>query len=250
MKSKRPAFLTVFRTKNKKARIINYVLLAILGIYAGIIVFPGFLFGHSVKYKNFNIQSTQPVDDSILRLLDETETKLSMSEIFDSTLTHDIYFCNSFKLYTLLAPLSRRAFACNYPLFNNIFIAQTDLKENKAYKNNPDDNYTREISALLAHEITHTFIENRIGFWKFRTLSPWKNEGYSEYVGLGKRNFSEEDQEFLMDQEDRQKPGDYYKKYYMAVNHLMRFEQMNFEGLMATERSLDEVLNTITNKPE
>ena len=245
MKNNASSFLRLFRTKSRKARIVNYVLVAFLVIYAGLVVFPGFLFGHTLKYKNFHIQSSQPIDETMHRVLDDTYMKLSLSEIYDSTVTHDIYLCNSFSLYTLLAPLSRKAFACNYPLFNNIFIAKVDLQKNEAYKNDPDDSYTREISALIAHEITHTFIEKRIGFWKFRTLSPWKNEGYSEFVGLGKRNLSEDDHEFLNDHDKKQKPGERYKSYYLAVNQLMGVEQMDFESLIVTERKLDEVLSTI-----
>jgi hypothetical protein len=198
-----------------------------------------------LKYKNFHIQSTEPIDNKIISILDEAEAKLSLSEIYDSTLQHDIYLCNNFGLYTLLAPLSRRAFACNYPLFNNIFVAEIDLPKNEAYKNNPNDSYSREISSLIAHEISHTFIEKRLGFWKFRTLSPWKNEGYSEYVGLGRRELSDEDKEFIGIHQNNKKPGIDYHKYYIAANYLVGFKQLSFDELMATDKSLADVLEEI-----
>jgi len=234
-----------FRIKNKKVKIANYAISGLLVIYLGLRIYPNFLFGHSFKYKNFNVYSTQPLGDSIQTVLDETEIKLSSSEIYDKGLTHNIYLCNNYTLYTFLAPFSRKAFACNYPVINNIFIANCDIDKNEAYKNNAKDQYIRQLSALITHEMTHTFIEQKIGFWKFRTLSSWKNEGYCDYVGYGQADNLKEGQKFLLISKNDKKPGTEYRKYYIAVNYLMTVKNMTFDNLLSTDQSFEEVLNKV-----
>ncbi|MFN7911077.1 MAG: hypothetical protein ACK5QC_04585 [Bacteroidota bacterium] len=235
----------LFRIKNKKLRIANYVALGLLVIYLGLIIYPNFLFGHSFKYKRFNVYSTQLLGDSIQRVLDEAEIKLSVSEIYDKDLTHNIYLCNNYTLYTFLAPFSRKAFACNYPFINNIFIANCDIDKNEAYKNDKKDKYTRQLSVLISHETTHTLIEKKIGFWKFRTLSNWKNEGYCDYVAYGQTDNLKEGQEFLIKNKNNKKPGTDYRKYYIAVNYLMITKKMTFDNILSTELSFEDVLKKV-----
>jgi hypothetical protein len=238
----------IFSIKNKKVRIANYATSCLLIIYFGLIIYPNFLFGHSLKYKNFNVYSTQPLGDSTESVLDKVELKLSVSEIYDQNQTHNIYLCNNYTLYTFLAPLSRKAFACNYPLINNIFIANSDIEKNETFKNDEMDKYTRQLSALISHEATHTLIENKIGFWKFKNLSSWKNEGYCDYVAYGQTDDWKEGMEFLIKNKNDVKPGTDYRKYYIAVNYLMTIKKMTFDNILSTDLTFEEVLNKVELK--
>ena len=76
MKEQIKKLINFFRIKNKKLRIANYVILVFCVIYFLIIVYPNFLFDYTFKYKKFNIYSTQPIGDSIKKVLDEAELKL------------------------------------------------------------------------------------------------------------------------------------------------------------------------------
>ena len=231
--------------RTKKAKIINYTIYGLLAIYLTLIIYPNFLFGHSLKYKIFNIYSTQPLPHNIQTILDEAELKLSVSEIFDKGLSHNIYLCNNYTLYTFLAPFSRRAFACNYPFINNIFIANGNIDKNEASKNNDHDKYSRQLSSLISHETTHTLIEKKIGFWKFKSLSSWKNEGYCDYVGYGQTNNLKEGREFLIKNKNDKNPGAEYRKYYIAVNYLMAIRKMSFDNLISTNLLFKSVLDEV-----
>jgi hypothetical protein len=46
------------------------------------------------------------------------------------------------------------------------------------------DGRTAELAEILAHEATHTFVQERVGFLRAFRLPFWKKEGYAEYVGL------------------------------------------------------------------
>lgn len=234
-----------FRIKNNKVRIINYLISGLSLIYLGILIYPYFLFEHTLKYKTFNIHSTQPISANIQKILDEAELKLSVSEINDKGLTHNIFLCNNLSLFTFLAPFSRLAFACNYPIINNIFVANCNIDKNEAYKYDDKDPYIRQLDALISHETTHTLIEKKIGLWKSRKLEGWKNEGYCDFIGNGKTFNLREEQEFLKINKTNNKPGTIYHKYYIAVNYLMHTEKMFFENMIKTDLSFEAVLKKV-----
>lgn len=232
--------------RTKKAKIINYSLAGVLTIYIILIAFPNFLFGYSLKSQNFNVYSTKPLQYiQLLTILEQARGNLSVSEIYDSTITHDIYLCNDYTLYAFLAPLSRHAFACNYPLINNIFVAKIDLNKNEAYINQNEGQSTRKLHELIAHETTHTLIEKQIGFWKYRTMPVWKNEGYAEYIGYNRLKAWMEAREYLALNRKEDHPEALYRKYHYAVTYLKEVEKMSFDEIITTDFSFEEVLNKI-----
>ena len=235
----------LFRIKNKKVKIANYIITGLLIFYIGLIIYPNFLFGHSIKYKNFRIFSTNSLDNNIYALLDKAESNLFTSTINDTTITHNIYLCNSYSRYAFFAPLSRTAFGCNYAVINNIFISNCNVKKNEAYKNDGEDNYVRQLSQTIAHEITHTLAEKKLGLWKFETLKNWKNEGYCETISYNDILDIATLKDFLESNKNNDGHRIHYKKCYFAVAYLMQIEKMKFEDIIATTLTLDEVLNKI-----
>ena len=231
--------------KGRKLRNVNYVVSGLFVIYIGLIIYPNFLFGYSFRYQNLNVYSTHPLSNNILAVLREAETKLLSSEIYSRDKVHPIYLCNNYGLYTFFAPFSRKAFACNYPFSGRIFIASCDVDKNEAYKNDENDQYTRPLSTLISHEVSHTSIRERIGFWKYKMLNSWKNEGYCDYVGYGGSGDMNEAKAFLIKSKDDHKPGTEYRKYYFAVNYLVTREKMTFDQIISSDLSLEAVLNKV-----
>lgn len=236
--------------RTRKSKIVNYSILGLFALYLTLIAYPNVLFGHTLKYKHFNVHSTKALDDNIQAILDEAEKNLSASELYDRNLIQNIYLCDGYTLYSFLAPLSRKAFACNYPLINNIYIANCDIVKNQAYKNNEQDNYARRLSELIAHETTHSLIENKLGFWKFRFLATWKNEGYAEYIGYNNADALKDAKQFLATHKDDNGGRAIYRKYYYAVAFLKEAEKMTFDEIIASDVTIDQVLNKIEQTTE
>ena len=234
--------------KNKKLRTANYLISGFALIYIGLIIYPNILFGYSVKYKSFHIFSNNPIDYNINKIIDDTETNLSSSEIYEQNITHKVFLCNSYSLYTFFVPFSRRAFACNYPLINNTFIAKSNIAKNESYKNDAKDNYIRKLSETVAHEITHAMTEKKLGLWKYITLENWKNEGYSETIGYNDTLNMAIVKDFLKINKNNDGYRVHYRKCYFAVAYLMQIEKMKFEDIVATKLTLDEVLKKIETK--
>lgn len=236
-----------FRIKNKKLRMANNVLSIVALLYLAIVTYPNLFFEHSFKYKNYTIYATTPIDSNIEAVINETETKLLASEIYDKKMHHDIYICNDEKLYTFFALFARKAFACNMPFSNNIFVANGTISKNEAYKYDSADVYTRPLSHLFAHEITHSFIEKEIGFLSSKILASWKNEGYCEFIGYGKDIGIKEDLDFLKKNANSSMRSDYYKKSHIAVNYLKTVQKITFKNLVDTNLSLDQVMEKVSN---
>ena len=236
--------------RTRKATLVNYLILVLIAVYLTLVAFPNFLFGYTLTYNHYNIHSTKAIGDNIKILVDEAEKHLSASELYDKNFTQDICLCNGYTLYSFLAPLSRTAFACNYPLINIIFIADCNIEKNQAYKNDEQDNYTRRLSELIAHETTHTLIEKKLGFWKYRFLTSWKNEGYCEYIGYNNADALKDAKTFLATHRNDKSGSAMYRKYFYAVIFLKEKEKMTFDDLMESNLTFDQVLNKIEQTTE
>ena len=231
--------------KSKSGKLVNYIGSGLVLAYLGLIIYPNVLFAHSVRYKQFNIHSTQSIGSEIYAILDQANDRLSASEVADKSTRHKIYLCNDYRLFTFLAPFSRTAFACNYAVLGNIFIAKADISLNEAYKNNDADQYTRSLSGLITHESTHSLIRKKIGLLNYSRLSTWKDEGYCDYISHGKLMDMQEAREYLKEHKTDKRPGTDYRRYYLAVNYLLGVKNIRFDDLLATKQSFDEVLRLL-----
>jgi hypothetical protein len=119
------------------------------------------------------------------------------------------------------------------------------VRKNEAYKNEENDSYIRQLSELIAHETTHTLTEKKLGFWKYRTLERWKNEGYSETIGYNEAINLSTVREFLKTNQNNDSHKVLYQKYYFAVAYLMQIEKMKFQDIVATKLTLNGVLDKI-----
>ena len=72
-------------------------------------------------------------------------------------------------------------FAFSVPVTNHVFIASADFTSNVAHRNASDFN-KRALSSVIAHEITHGLIRNRLGLLRGLRLAEWENEGYCDFV--------------------------------------------------------------------
>jgi hypothetical protein len=120
-------FTDLFQIKNKKWKIVEYTVGGILLIYVGLICYPNLLFAHSIKYRNITVCSTKEIDSNIYNILDKAEINISTSGINDTEISYKLYLCNNYSLYLFFAPKSRKAFANNYSIVHNIYIANCDI---------------------------------------------------------------------------------------------------------------------------
>lgn len=151
-------------------------------LYILLVLYPSPLFAHSFEKSNLKIYSTQPIPhNEASKLIDEIQSRVQSSCIFNDSLMVQVYLCNSQTLYALFSPLSKDSFGITSPFTRKIFIAQADLKANTstAFR---EDHRQRSFVGVATHEVGHVMINHYKGILKAFRLPAWINEGYCEYL--------------------------------------------------------------------
>jgi hypothetical protein len=169
-----------------KRRLLRYLLwlsctvVVIVAAYGTLLAFPEPLFTHKYSYKNFVIYSRTPIDDRIRAELDVVSQRLAKSELNDQTIVHRVFVTGSSSWYAFFNGPYRGAMARNYEFHNSIFVPQLDLTSGNIVH---FDGKTAPIASILAHEMTHTLSQRRLGIIRSWRTPSWKKEGYAEYIG-------------------------------------------------------------------
>ncbi len=218
-----------FTKQSKTYKAVRYGLAGIVAIYGLILVFPQVLFAHEVSYKNFNFYSRQPLDASVYKVLDFAEARLEKSPLYDKNLTKRIFVSETFSFYMFLSPRVRGSFANTMPFTGNVTVNKVDIADDSVFRNAETDN-RRSLSAVIAHEVTHTLIENKFGWAKSLNTPSWKKEGYCEYVaGETTIGFAEGARRWKANPADDSKY--LYFKYQQMVRYLLDDEKISVEEL-------------------
>ncbi|HSK72445.1 MAG TPA: hypothetical protein VK892_12150 [Pyrinomonadaceae bacterium] len=230
----------VAKAKSKTYQIFRYSLLTIVGAYFLTICFPQYLFAHEVAHKNFKIYSREPMGENIYKILDDAETRLSKSTIYDAEISRRVFLTNSHGFYTFLSNKAFRSFANSVPLINNILVNKSDTANDLVYLNRPQNN-KRSLSGVIAHEVTHLFIRKKLGNLSGFTLPTWKNEGYCEYIA-GDTTITFEEGVKLWKENPNDDSKYRYFKYHLRIKYLLETEKLTIDDVFNQdfdERDLD-----------
>jgi hypothetical protein len=204
--------------------------------YLFLLFFPQPLFAYSVKYGNFNIHSREPIGPELETVLNDAEVRLRHSPIYDETVGRHIYLTNGYGMYAFLSHKAYASFANSVPFIENVFINKTDIAADRVYMNRAFSN-SRSLSGVIAHEITHLFIQRRFGTLKAISMPIWKKEGYCEYIA-GDSTITLEEGIRRWRENPADDTGYRYIKYHLMVKHLLEKENISVPDLF--ERSFDE----------
>lgn len=216
--------------KSKAYKLLRNLLTATFAAYFSTICFPQYLFAHEVTYKNFKVYSGKPLDQGIYKILDEAETRLSKSTIYDPEISRRVFLTNSHGMYGFLSNKAFRSFANSVPLMNNILVNKSDVEDDLVFLNRPEHN-KRSLSGVIAHEVTHLFIRRKLGTLRAALMPAWKNEGYCEYIaGDSTITFGEG---LKLWKENPNADSNYrYFKYHMMVKYLLETEGLSIEDVL------------------
>jgi hypothetical protein len=200
-----------------------------IAAYATLLAYPEPLFAHTYSYKNFVVYSNDPLDDRVRAQLDVVSQRLAKSELNDPSIVHRVFVAGSPRLYTFLNGPYRGAMGRNYEFHNSIFVPRLDLASGNVVH---FDGTAAPIAAILAHEMTHTLSQKRLGLIKSWQTPSWKKEGYAEYIGNPRTESLIEDLQIL------DSAGDGFavpKRYFEAAilwRYLADIRKMSFGEIM------------------
>lgn len=227
----------------RQKKLLNYVLGGLAILYGTILLFPQVLFSNTLTHKNFKVyyHSEMADIDQLSVILDESLALLNSSDVFDPVKEQKIFLCTSYGEFAFFAPRSRKSFAVNYPITQNIFLAPSDIGKNEIKRNGPENN-TRTLSGVVAHETTHSGLEDKLGLFEYKTLPTWKNEGYCDYVAQ-ESSFDEKlGWTQICDNNDEvDVPSFTYFKYKTYVNYLLEKEIVTLDTFLTEDFDVESV---------
>ena len=233
----------------KTKKIFNWLLGGISFSYFLAIAFPSFLFANKLEYKSFSVHyHSNDINREELRLIiDKSENLLKGTELF-KTIKQDIFICNSFNEFTFFALLSRKSFAVNYPVFQNIFLSKSFASENYILRNGKENN-KRTLSGVIAHETVHSLLENKLGILKYKLLPSWKNEGYCDFIAK-ESSFNEKKglQDICNDKDNSESTSFKYFKYRKITQYLFEERKITLEKFLNDDFELEEINKKLKKK--
>lgn len=170
----------------RKLKLTFKGILTLCLLYIFILIFPQFLFANKLEHKNFIVyyhSSETKNIEQLISVLDKSNSLLRKSQLYDEDHKQKIFICNSYSEFGFFAPTVKKAFAVHYPIIQNAFFTKSSFQDDRIIRNGKIFNQ-RTLSGTIAHETTHSLIENRLGFLKYKKLPTWKNEGYCELIAI------------------------------------------------------------------
>lgn len=234
----------------KTKKIFNWLLGGISLSYFLVLVFPSFLFANKLEYKSFSVHyhSNDINTEELKIVLDKSESLLYNTELFKKVISQDIFICNGYSEFTFFALISRKAFAVNYPIFQNIFISKSSVSQNYILRNGNENN-KRTLSGVIAHETVHSLLENKLGLLKYKLLPSWKNEGYCDFIA-NESSFNEQKglTNICNDEVNSESASFKYFKYRKITQYLFEDRKVSLNKFLDEDFDLDKIYNDLKKK--
>tara|TARA_B110000003_G_scaffold99931_1_gene102128 strand:+ start:283 stop:1014 length:732 start_codon:yes stop_codon:yes gene_type:complete len=234
----------------KTKKILNWLIGGISFSYFLAIVFPSFLFANKLEYKSFSVHyHSNDINTEELKLvLDKSESLLYNTELFKKGISQDIFICNGYSEFTFFALMSRKAFAVNYPIFQNIFISKSSVLQNYILRNGKENN-KRTLSGVIAHETVHSLLENKLGLLKYKLLPSWKNEGYCDFIA-NESSFNEQKglTNICNDEVNSESASFKYFKYRKITQYLFEERKITLEKFLNDDFEMEEINKNLKKK--
>ena len=194
---------------------------------------------HTDKHLRF-FSETQ--NDEYSLISDDIIAKMSKSELFYDDFKGDVVFFNNSWGYSVASKMMK-SFGITYSVFHKSLINRSDPSVNTVFSGSDE----RALVDVVAHELVHQLIYNEFGFIKERFLiSPWKQEGYAEYIA-GSGSFDEiQGLEILCSEDTQPNSGSFsYFLYRIAITHLLDNSNLSIRDVFEQDIELEDTLNQV-----
>ncbi len=211
--------------------LLNWVFLVLLAGFIVLHLFPGIVFQNKLTAHGITVHSRSPLPPSAVEVMARAATLVAASELAIPGRTAEVYVADQAWVYSLFRPF-KKSFAVAAPWTNNVFIANGDFDKDLARSRQPVHN-TRVLSAVMAHEITHGLIVERLGLIDTVRTKDWVKEGYCDYVAR-EGSFPEKEGLALLaaGRTDPSSSFDYFVGRQL-VTYLIEQKKMSFEQIAA-----------------
>lgn len=230
------------RLRLRHKLIYSIALIALL--YLAAVFFPEALFSRKVQQGSFTVYYHAGLKDTtgLKAVLSRSIKLLQKSPFYDKTAEQKVFICRGYGEFTFFNPFASTAFAVNYPVTQNIFVAKANIATDSIYRNGRENN-RRTLSGVLAHETVHSLLEQHLGYIGYKTLPVWKNEGYCDYIANESSFDEKQGMELLCKGNAALSPSAQYFLYRMYVTHLIDSNGVTHQGLFSNNYHIGKVRN-------
>ena len=172
--------LSAMRRTTRRFAISFASALGAIATYALILAFPEPLFSSVIADGNIRLYGREPFQGSAHELLREVRSRVAKSGIYDGRVQQRVFVAGTPAWYSFFNGPYRFAMARNVELWNAIFLPRLDLQNRQVVH---FDGRRADAAEILAHEMTHTLMQRRLGLLHIWRLPWWKREGYASYIG-------------------------------------------------------------------
>lgn len=235
---------------------ITATVLFIGGLLLALILSPSLTYAHETAYHHFTIYHHSTLEYRFLIHLDEAETLVKESEIYDPELKLDICLNDGSVYPGILQTFLEPAFAWGFydkVLLNGTLNCEKNFVELNGYRWN--------LTQLLAHEMIHCYQVEKFGFFHskpFADIPNWKWEGYAEYVS--RQSDDQKDlftaiQKYLQSNKDvweiTYKDGTItsrqYYLYWIMVKYCLDVKLLSYNQLLNDHSTVESLLSEMLN---
>ncbi len=231
-------------------------LLVITSLLLIIVLNPVLLYANKTKHANHTLFHNQPLNPAFIRALDEADQLVSGSGFYNPQMQLDICLNDGASYPGIIKAMHGPAFAFGF--YNKVVLqGRADAASNYVELNG----YRWNLTELLAHEMTHCYQFDKLGFWHSNpvaTIPEWKWEGYAEYVSRKKENetdLKEQISHLLQTSENSWAvyfadssitPRTYYE-YRLLLQYCMDIKKMNYRQVLADTSGMQAVKQEMMN---
>ena len=211
------------------------LLLAAFAAYMALLLQPGPLFAHEVRYENVVLHSPQALPPQALDVARRARERLARSPFFEAQDRYDVYLCDTPGLFSLLSLKPGAGGVAQIYFGGNTFLRPSRIERDRLIgprgSEVPGD---RTLTYYIVHELTHTMLARRIGRVAYHGLTTWQQEGYADYVAKEAFDFEGVRAAFRAGTRelDPQQSG-LYLKYHLLVAEALDRQGLSPEALLA-----------------
>ncbi|TAD74325.1 MAG: hypothetical protein EAY70_11285 [Sphingomonadales bacterium] len=139
-------------------------------------------FPYQTKAGDSQVWSETPIDQAALdRVMARAETLVSASPIARNREPRRIFLTEGSWRWLWLANINRGAFALTRLGGQNLIVNRGDLAADRIVNNRPVGG-SRQLSSVIAHEITHGVLLHHFGRIAMMGQPRWRVEGYCDHI--------------------------------------------------------------------
>lgn len=174
-----------FRNLGKWALRGLVLLILLEGLHIAAVAIPSPLFPHKAQFDEFTVCSRNRIPDDFGQIIADVRMRIEAMEHAHPGAKIRIYLCDTEKLYSFFAFLTRRSsnsFAIGLSIFDNMYLNETKIRN--AAKSSGWIQHSRfegNYSEVIAHEIAHFNVVDQLGYRTAVRIPVWKSEGYAEH---------------------------------------------------------------------